>query len=67
MGQMPDSYSVAVNANHPLTGKILKAAGEDQQIQLARQAVDLAKLSQNLLTGADLTHFIERSVEMVAE
>jgi hypothetical protein len=29
--------------------------------------VDLAKLSQNLLTGADLTHFIERSVEMVAE
>lgn len=67
MGQMPDSYSVAVNANHPLTGKILKAEGEDQQIQLAKQAVDLAKLSQNLLTGAELTHFIERSVEMVAE
>ncbi|MGB3779123.1 MAG: molecular chaperone HtpG [Tunicatimonas sp.] len=67
MGQMPDAYSVAVNANHPLTGKILKAAGEDQQIQLAKQAVDLAKLSQNLLTGAELTHFIERSVEMVAE
>ncbi len=67
MGQMPDAYSVAVNANHPLTGKILKAEGEDQQIQLAKQAVDLAKLSQNLLTGADLTHFIERSVEMVAE
>ena len=67
MGQMPDAYSVAVNANHPLTGKILKAEGEDQQIQLAKQAVDLAKLSQNLLTGAELTHFIERSVEMVAE
>ncbi len=67
MGQMPDAYSVAVNANHSLTSKILKAAGEDQQVQLAKQAVDLAKLSQNLLTGADLTHFIERSVEMVAE
>jgi molecular chaperone HtpG len=67
MGQMPDQYSVAINANHPLTGKILKAEGEDQQVQLAKQAVDLAKLSQNMLTGADLTHFIERSVEMVAE
>ena len=66
MGQMPEQYSVAVNANHPLVGKILKTEAE-QQTQLAKQAVDLAKLSQNILTGADLTHFIERSVEMVAE
>ena len=66
MGQMPDQYSVAINANHPLTDKILKAE-EEQQVQLAKQAVDLAKLSQNMLTGADLTHFIERSVEMVVE
>ena len=67
MGQLPEQYSVAVNANHSLTGKILKAEGEEQQTQLAKQAVDLAKLSQNMLTGADLTHFIERSVEMVTE
>ena len=67
MGQMPDQYSVAINANHPLTGKILKVEKEEQQTQLAKQAVDLAKLSQNMLTGADLTHFIERSVEMVVE
>ena len=67
MGQMPDQYSVAINANHPLTGKILKTEGEDEQTQLAKQAVDLAKLSQNMLTGADLTHFIERSVEMVVD
>ena len=66
MGQMPDQYSVAINANHPLTGKILKAEGE-QQTQLAKQVVDLAKLSQNILTGTDLTHFIERSVEIVIE
>ena len=66
MGQMPDQYSVAINTNHPLIGKILKTEGE-QQTQLAKQAVDLAKLSQNMLTGADLTHFIERSVEMVVE
>ena len=67
MGQMPDQYSVAINANHPLTGKILKVDDETQRTQLAKQAVDLAKLSQNMLTGAELTHFIERSVEMVVE
>ena len=67
MGQMPDQYSVAVNANHALVDKILKADSEEAQEQLARQAVDLAKLSQNMLSGADLTHFVRRSVEMIAE
>ncbi len=67
MGNLPDQYSVAVNANHPLMDKILKANEQTKQEQLARQAIDLAKLSQNILTGADLTHFIQRSVELVAE
>ena len=67
MGQMPDQYSVAVNANHALVDKILKADSEEAQEQLARQAVDLAKLSQNMLSGTDLTHFVRRSVEMIAE
>lgn len=67
MGNMPDQYSVAINANHPLIDKILKADSEAQQEKLARQAIDLAKLSQNILTGADLTGFIKRSVDMVAE
>ena len=67
MGQMPDQYSVAVNANHALVDKILKADSEEAQEQLARQAIDLAKLSQNMLSGADLTHFVRRSVEMIAE
>ncbi len=66
MGQMPDQHSVAINANHALTGKILKEKDEEQQKQLAKQAFDLALLSQNLLTGADLTHFIKRSVEIAA-
>ncbi len=67
MGNMPDQYSVAVNANHPLTDKILKAETEEQQTSLAKQALDLARLSQNLLTGAELTGFIKRSVDMVAQ
>ncbi|MFP4090983.1 MAG: molecular chaperone HtpG [Cyclobacteriaceae bacterium] len=67
MGNMPDQYSVAVNGNHPLMDKILKADSEDKKEQLARQAVDLAKLSQNMLQGSELTHFIKRSLEVMAE
>lgn len=67
MGNMPDQYSVAVNANHPLMDKILKADSEERKEQLARQAIDLAKLSQNILAGSDLTSFISRSVDLVAK
>jgi molecular chaperone HtpG len=66
MGSMPDSYSVAVNGNHGIIQKILKAETEEQKVKLAKQAYDLALLSQNMLTGADLTNFIKRSVEFVA-
>lgn len=66
MGNMPDSYNVAINGNHTIVQKILKAEGEDQKVKLAKQAYDLALLSQNMLTGADLTNFIRRSVELVS-
>jgi molecular chaperone HtpG len=66
MGSMPDSYNVAVNGNHSIVQKILKAETEEQKTKLAKQAFDLALLSQNMLTGADLTNFIKRSVEFVA-
>ncbi len=66
MGGMPDSYNVAVNANHNVIQKVLKAETEEQKIKLAKQAYDLALLSQNMLTGADLTSFIKRSVELVS-
>lgn len=65
MGAMPDSYNVAINGNHALVQKILKAETEEQKTKLAKQVYDLALLSQNMLTGADLTNFIKRSVELV--
>jgi len=64
-GSLPDSYKVAINANHPLVDKILKAEREEEQVKLAKQAFDLALLSQGLLTGKDLTAFVKRSVEMI--
>jgi molecular chaperone HtpG len=66
MGSMPDSYSVAVNGNHSLVQKIIKAETEEQKGKLAKQAFDLGLLSQNMLTGADLTSFIKRSVDLVS-
>lgn len=66
MGSMPDNYNVAVNGNHPIVQKILKAENDEQKTKLAKQAYDLALLSQNMLTGAELTNFIKRSVELVS-
>src|SRR6478736_6635074 len=65
MGNMPDNYNVAINGNHHIIQKILKAESEEQKIKLAKQTYDLALFSQNMLTGADLTKFIKRSVELV--
>lgn len=65
-GSLPDTYKVAVNGNHKLINKILTADSE-HQITLAKQAFDLALLSQGLLKGADLTAFVERSVKVVSE
>lgn len=63
-GNMPDTYKVSVNANHKLVNKIL-SADEAQQTVLAKQAFDLAMLAQGLLKGADLTAFVERSVNVL--
>lgn len=63
-GSMPDSFKVAINANHVLVTKIL-AANETQQPVLAKQAFDLALLAKGMLKGADLTAFVERSVSVL--
>ena len=64
-GNMPDSYKVAINGNHKLVNKILASADAGEQAELAKQAFDLALLSQGLLTGADLTAFVNRSVALI--
>jgi molecular chaperone HtpG len=61
-GAMPNTYNITINANHPLINKLADLSSEDEQKALAKQISDLALLSQNLLTGADLTAFIKRTV-----
>ena len=64
-GNMPDSYKVAINGNHKLITRIANSTDETEQIQLAKQSFDLALLSQGMLTGADLTEFVNRSVSLI--
>jgi len=64
-GSLPDSYKVAINGNHKLIDRILRATDEAEQLKLAKQSFDLALLSQGLLTGADLTEFVNRSVSLI--
>lgn len=64
-GNLPDNYKVSVNGNHKLIKRMLETKDEETQKRLARQAFDLALLSQGMLTGADLTAFVARSVELI--
>lgn len=57
-GAMPDNYDVTVNSNHPIVQKILSEKDEKAKQKLAKRAGDLARLSQGLLEGEELTAFI---------
>ncbi|GGH01251.1 chaperone protein HtpG [Polaribacter pacificus] len=65
MGNFPDMYNLVVNTNHELVGEILNTKTAKKQERLIKQAFDLAKLSQNLLHGEELTNFIKRSYELI--
>lgn len=60
-GNMPLGYNVALNANNPAIVKLLGTVDEADQKKLAQQILDLALLSQNMLTGASLTEFVKRT------
>ncbi len=65
--QMPDEVNITVNGNHPLYQSILSMKEEAKQEKLVKNLADLALLSQGLLVGKNLTGFISRSVELMAE
>lgn len=64
---MPDEINMTINANHPVYTQILKENDNALQQKQIKNLADLALLSQNLLTGADLTAFVNRSVELMGE
>jgi len=65
MGNMPEMYNVIVNTNHELVSEILHTKTQKKKERLVNQALDLARLSKNLLKGEELTAFIKRSYEMI--
>ena len=65
MGNMPEMYNLVVNTNSDLASNILKTEDKSAQENLVKQALDLAKLSQNLLKGEELTAFVKRSFDLI--
>jgi molecular chaperone HtpG len=64
-GNMPEMYNLVVNTNSELVNDILNTKTKKKQERLITQSLDLARLSQGLLTGEELTNFIKRSYEMI--
>ena len=65
MGAFPEMYTLLVNTNHELTSEILNTKTAKKRERLIKHALDLARLSQNLLKGEELTQFIQRSVGFI--
>ena len=64
-GDMPDSYDVTVNANHRLAMALLEEKDEDKRNSMAKRAANLARLSQGLLAGEELTAFITEGFDQI--
>ena len=65
MNNMPEMYNLVVNTNSELVTSILNNTDKTAQESLVKQALDLAKLSQNLLKGEELTAFVKRSFDLI--
>ncbi len=65
MGNFPEMYNLVVNTNSEFAANILNTTDKTAQESLVKQALDLAKLSQNLLKGEELTAFVKRSFELI--
>lgn len=63
MGNFPEMYHLVVNTNSPLATSILNTKDENEKQSLIKQAFDLARLSQGLLKGKELTDFIKRNFQ----
>ena len=61
----PDSYQVIVNGNHPIIAEKLMHATAEQQVDISKHLYRLALLNQNMLSGADLTDFVKKSLQMI--
>jgi len=66
LGDLPDSYTLVVNSNHPVVAA-LPTKDETIQQKTIHQLYDLARLSKNLLKGKELNEFVKRSLQIINE
>lgn len=65
MGNFPEMYNLVVNSNSEFASELLKSEDSESKNAKIKYALDLAKLSQNLLKGKDLNEFIAKSYEQL--
>ena len=64
-GSMPEIHNLIINVNNVLVNTIFNSKSKAKRERLIKQSLDLARLSQNLLKGEELTSFIKRSFDII--
>ena len=67
MGAPGEMIAVSINGNHKIINKIINAKTAKSKEKIASQIYDLALLSQNMLSGSDLTNFVKRSINILGK
>jgi molecular chaperone HtpG len=67
MGAPGEMIAVSINGNHNIINKIINAKTAKSKEKIASQIYDLALLSQNMLSGSDLTNFVKRSINILGK
>lgn len=62
-----EHYNLVVNDNNDMIVNLLKEENEEKKSQMTQQLIDLALLSQNMLTGEKLSQFVRRSLDFIAK
>ena len=62
-----EHYNLVVNDNNEVIVNLLKEEDAEKKSQMTQQLVDLALLSQNMLTGEKLSQFVRRSLDFIAK
>lgn len=63
LGDMPESFNVVVNSNHPLlVNKLLKITEAQEKEGFAKYLLHLAMLQQGMLRGEALTGFVKETL-----
>ena len=66
-GPMKETVDMVVNAAHPLVQQLALTNDESSRTSLGQNLIDLALLSQGMLSGAPLAAFIERSLQAASK